>query len=319
MTIGSAVSALFCTRNRSEALAKALSTWHPVLEASRTGWELLIVDNASDVDLRSVVEDAPVPARYIHCARIGLGAARDNGWRHARGRIVAFTDDDCYPAPDFVDRVAEVFAEHPDTGCLGGRILLHNPDHAHVTIKESDTVETFAPCRYLKPAAIHGANMAIPRRILEEVGGLDPELGAGTPFPCEDIDVITAVLWAGHPARYDPRPTVRHDHGRSEADRPALMRSYDRGRGAHYAKYAARQDTRRAFLSAWWQRRRDTRWRSELPHVHQEAASALSYLAQKRHIAALCLVGPAIGLALGVIHAKVTLHHLRHRLVSQRA
>ena len=308
------VTVLICTRNRPEALAETLRAWHPVQQTSTTPWELLIVDNASDPDVRSVVEQAEVSARYVYCPRIGLGAARDFGWRAARGEIVAFTDDDCYPHPDFIDQIATAFAEHPQAGCIGGRILLHDPAQARVTIKESEEPEVFEPRHYLRPGAIHGANMSIPRHVLEAVGGLDPELGAGTPFPCEDIDVITAVLWAGYRARYDPRPTVRHDHGRYDADIPKLMQGYDKGRGAHYAKYVARKDTRRAFLQAWWRRRKHAQGRSDLAKFRRELASAFDYLRSQGKYGTLLLVGPVIVLGAGAILGRMALVSLRHKI-----
>ena len=48
--------------------------------------------------------------RYAYCATPGLEHARNCGAGLARGRILAYTDDDCYPAPDFVDAADRVFA-----------------------------------------------------------------------------------------------------------------------------------------------------------------------------------------------------------------
>jgi GT2 family glycosyltransferase len=94
--------------------------------------------------------------------------------------------------------------------------------------------------------------MAFRRAMLDQIGGFDERLGAGTSFPSEDIDAAAAVLWAGVPGAYAPRPVVYHHHGRkTEAEANALMRGYDAGRGAYFMKYILRKDSRTAFLRAW--------------------------------------------------------------------
>ncbi|KJC62771.1 hypothetical protein UP10_00945 [Bradyrhizobium sp. LTSPM299] len=128
--------------------------------------------------------------------------------------------------------------------------------------------------------------------------GMDPELGAGTPFPCEDIDAIVAVLWAGYEGYFDPRPIVRHDHGRTVADMPALLRSYDRGRGSFYAKYILRPDTRLTILLGWlwsaWHRRN---W-AGLRVLRIEMATAAQYTRSKRRYGALLIAMPIGALVL---------------------
>ena len=66
--------------------------------------------------------------RYCREDRIGLNAARECGWRAARSAIIAWTDDDCYVAEDYVDAVLAAFDGRPDVGAVGGRILLFDPD-----------------------------------------------------------------------------------------------------------------------------------------------------------------------------------------------
>jgi GT2 family glycosyltransferase len=190
--------------------------------------------------------------RIGHAAAIGLGAARDVGWRLARAPIVAFTDDDCYPHPDYVDHVLAVFSEDPELAFAGGQIRLFDPDDLPETIDLRTKSETIEPRTFLPAGAIQGANFACRRRHLEAVEGFDVRLGAGTPFPCEDIDLIARIAWAGGRGAYDPRPLVWHHHGRrGESDLRKLNAGYDAGRGAYYAKFIRRPDTRYAWARAW--------------------------------------------------------------------
>jgi hypothetical protein len=98
---------------------------------------------------------------------------------------------------------------------------------------------------------MQGANMAFRREAIAAAGGLDPELGAGTPFPSEDVDLMAAVAWRGYSGRFDPRPVVFHHHRRKEEHRAGIMDGYNRGRGAYYMKYILRRDTRWKYLAAW--------------------------------------------------------------------
>jgi len=94
--------------------------------------------------------------------------------------------------------------------------------------------------------------MAFRRSVLELIGGFDERLGAGTRFPCEDIDAVASALWAGIPGVYDPRPVVYHHHGRrAKFEIEKLMRSYDEGRGAYYAKYVLQKASRSKYVTAW--------------------------------------------------------------------
>ena len=69
------------------------------------------------------------------------------------------------------------------------------------------------------------------------LGGFDESIGAGTRFPCEDLDLLTRASFAGFTGVYDPRPVVLHHHRRQSLEQvQALERHYDHGRGAYYAK-----------------------------------------------------------------------------------
>jgi GT2 family glycosyltransferase len=290
------LSIVICTRNRAAQLQGTLDS----LLAMKTArpWEAILIDNAStdgtaDV-IRRYAEREP-RIRYVREDRIGLGAARDSGWRAAQAAVIALTDDDCYVAEDYVDAVLAAFEGQPDVGVLGGRILLFDPADARVTIDERDYPVEMAPRAFVVAGAIKGANLAFRREALQKVGGFDPELGAGTQFPCEDIDAVAAVVWAGYRGRYDPRPLVLHHHRRRDADVPRLRAGYDRGRGAYYAKFLLRPECRRAYAAGWLGEVRKNLNGAGLATLFRELRSAAAYLGAHRRIAALlALTLPAL-------------------------
>lgn len=311
------VSIVICTRNRAVRLNQVLKALKAIV--TDHSYEVLWVDNAS-TDHTAVVLKAALAgegySRYFYQPRIGLGAARDFGWRQARGRIIAFTDDDCYPEVDYVDALVMAFAENPRAGCIGGRILLHNPGHAAVTIDEGTEPRVFSGPAFLPAGALQGANMAFRREALEAAQGVDNDLGAGTPFPCEDIDAAATVLWAGFEVRFDPRPVVRHDHGRVEADIPALVDAYDRGRGGYYAKFILRPDTRKAYVSGWLGLARQRYDRAGLMSLLAEMRSAARYARFKHRLDALLLAAPIALSVLAALSTRLVLRIARRRLAT---
>jgi hypothetical protein len=217
-------------------------------------WELVLVDNGSTDDTPRVLAEfaaaAPFPVTVVREPRPGLAAARNAGVAAARAPLLLFIDDDCYPAADFVDRWIEVF-DDPRVGFGAGRILLHDPDDYPITIRTDEHPTPIAPGGFVEPGLVQGANMAFRRAVVYAIGGFDPALGPGGAFNFEDLDATSRAAAAGHAGGFFPGPVVRHHHRRRAGDVPALMRSYDRGRGAYFASLALRGQAPRALASHW--------------------------------------------------------------------
>src|SRR5262245_51141849 len=107
------VSLIIASRNRREFLQACLDR----VAALRTEvpWELIVVDNGSSDGSGDLVERFLAAGRLVgklvREPRPGLGRARNAGIAGSRGEILAFTDDDCYPREDFLDRLVETFAD----------------------------------------------------------------------------------------------------------------------------------------------------------------------------------------------------------------
>lgn len=246
------VSIIICSRNRAAGLGQTITTLNQII--SSNAWEALLVDNASGDDTAEVMQAAARSnphLRSLLCAQIGLGAAREFARTHAKGRILAFTDDDCLIAPDYVDKLVDAFDRYPDAGVIGGWIGLFNPDHLPLTIDERTEVARHEPYSFVRPGAFHGANLSFRADVLARAGGFAPDLGAGTPFPCEDIEAVARVVGLGYAAVFDPQPRVHHNHGRTSADLSKVTTAYSRGRGAYYAKRLTDPVTQSQCRTAW--------------------------------------------------------------------
>src|SRR5206468_9904006 len=163
-------------------------------------WELIVVDSGSSDEtsrhLEEFAQDYTGHLTIIRVSKPGLGRARNAGWRAAQAPLIAFTDDDCYPAHDYLSRIQSAFTDS-SLGFVGGRVLLHDESDAPVTIKTLMEDEYAEPGVFIPAGWIHGANMAFRREVLVQIGGFNELLGAGTPFQCEDVDAMLRALASG--------------------------------------------------------------------------------------------------------------------------
>ncbi|HVF49495.1 MAG TPA: glycosyltransferase, partial [Pyrinomonadaceae bacterium] len=96
------------------------------LDYPRTRFEVVVVDDGSaaglpETQLRAEFGER-LDLRLLAQRNGGPASARNFGAREARGRFLAFTDDDCAPDEGWLRALAARFAETPDR-LLGGRTV----------------------------------------------------------------------------------------------------------------------------------------------------------------------------------------------------
>ncbi len=245
------LSLIVCTRNRAARLARCLAS----LRAQETeeAWEAVLVDNGSrdgtPATLTSFAADAPFPVRRAWVGEPNLSRARNAGWSLARGAVLAFSDDDCVLAPDYVTRAVAAFASG-GFGYAGGRIRPPGAGYSAYACDDRLRPARVPPGRALRPGSFQGANLLFRREVLVALGGFDPELGTGAAFRCEDIDICARASLAGQAGAYLPEVVVTHHHGRRPGPTiAALERENAHARGAYYAKFLLRGHP--SFLADW--------------------------------------------------------------------
>jgi glycosyltransferase involved in cell wall biosynthesis len=112
----SAVTVVIPAYNRASMLKKALDAYSSQ-SASESIRELIVVDDGSTDNTKSVVEDASkkcrFEVRYVRQPNSGPAAARNVGIREARAEIILFTDSDIVPGPDLVSQHVRWHHENP--------------------------------------------------------------------------------------------------------------------------------------------------------------------------------------------------------------
>jgi cellulose synthase/poly-beta-1,6-N-acetylglucosamine synthase-like glycosyltransferase len=236
-TAGPPVTVVVCSRDRPERLATALAAIDGALRESDRA---VVVDSASTTGATG----AAARAADFECVRVeqpGLSRARNAGLRHARTEVVAFTDDDCAPDPDWAGRISAPFAD-PAVGFVTGRVGADRDAAGSVrsSVLDRPKPRTFVGPR--DPAGIgHGANMAFRRPAVLDLGLFDERLGAGSALRSgEDADMFYRCLEAGWIAHYAPDALVTHDQWRDPRAMVKLRYGYGLGNGAYRVKIARR-------------------------------------------------------------------------------
>lgn len=163
------VSVVVPTRNGVDLLGRCVDA---LLDQTLppADYEVIIIDDAPDYHTRQLVTMWSARAaalglsmRYVpnHGAR-GPAAARNMGWRLARGAIVAFTDDDTIPMPSWLSEALAVIDDRTDA--VSGRIEMPVP--ARPTDYQRDASR-------LESSEFAVANCFIRRSVLSALGGFD--------------------------------------------------------------------------------------------------------------------------------------------------
>ena len=241
------VSVVVCTRDRPDMVLTALDGLTSLRYPS---YEVVVVDNAPSSDatrdgVRARFGSDP-RVRYVREPRPGLSCARNRGVAEATADIVAFTDDDVRVDPWWLDGIARGFRSVPGVSCVTGLIAtaqLENNAQLYFHLREGwgtvceRRVFDLAENRDQSPlypysAGIFGAgaNFAMSRAALKELGGFDEALGAGTPSGGgEDLDMFMRVILAGHRLVYEPAAIVSHFHRTDLSELTRQMRAYGSG------------------------------------------------------------------------------------------
>lgn len=187
-------------------------------------FEVIVVDDGS-------VQPVEVnQARIIRQPRGGPARARNAGARAARGELLAFTDDDCFPDAGWLRAAVEAWRQHPAT-LLGGAVVNLLPDNPWA--EASQMLVSYLYDYYNRGG--NGArffttnNMAVGRADFLEVGGFDEQFPRAA---AEDREFCDRWRHQGRGLQYVPGMVVRHAH---RLNAPRFFRQhFNYGRGAHY-------------------------------------------------------------------------------------
>ena len=163
-----------------------------------TTWELVVVANAPEDDIESVLQNAPLQPTVLSTnGRLGWADARTLGFTRSAGEVTVILDSSLEPVGDFSTPLLAAF-DDPSVGIAGGW---------GVTSEDGREFEDAPPGEV---DAIEGYCLAVRREALRAVGGFDRRFRF---YRNADLDFSFAVRDAGWKAvRTEPLPFERHEH-----------------------------------------------------------------------------------------------------------
>lgn len=225
------ISVIIPTYDRPAALARCLEALaHQTLP--RECFEVIVCDDGSPAAVAGLQADlvsrmAPdLDVRLLHQSNAGPAIARNLGAGEARGRYLAFTDDDCRPSSDWLERLLARFRHSPDVLLGGGmRNGLESDRHAAATHAIMDYVYE-EQGRSTGARLFSTSNLSLPRAGFEAIGGFSAEFpdAAG-----EDYDLCWRWHESGRAAEYAPEAVITHYHALSF--RSYVRQHFNYGRG----------------------------------------------------------------------------------------
>jgi glycosyltransferase involved in cell wall biosynthesis len=223
-------SVIVPTYNRPHQLASCLQSL-ACLDYPRDRFEVIVVDDGSSVPLpgASGCVETPLDLTLLRQPNAGPATARNTAAARAKGEYLAFTDDDCQPAADWLQALAARFTVLPDRA-IGGRTLNALPHNLYSTASQAliDYLYAYYNADPQRATFVASNNLAVPARGFREMGGFDT---AFIRSASEDRMFCDEWLHGGRRILYAPEVLVHHAH------RLTLCRFWQQhfnyGRGAH--------------------------------------------------------------------------------------
>jgi glycosyltransferase involved in cell wall biosynthesis len=232
------ISIVIPTRDRPSALDACLAALAEQTIPSER-FEVVVVDDGGAAELGAVVDRHRDSLRIslTRRAHAGPAAARNAGSQVARGKVLAFTDDDCLPDPDWLAAIATAVERSPGS-IVGGRT-----ENALVSNRCSEASQSVIAYMYADGLRRTGElpfvtsnNLALDNELFNTLGGFDasfPEAAA------EDRDLSARCTSTGGSLVYEPAALVRHAH---PLDPRSLLQQYVAyGRGARLLSRSRRE------------------------------------------------------------------------------
>ena len=226
------IAVLIPTYHRPQYLVRCLDA---LKRQSRIPDEVLVVVRDADAETKALLEGCEVASSTLRVVTVivpGVVAALNAGLEAARADIIAITDDDAVPRPDWLARINTHFRADPKVGGVGGRDWLHYDgkadDGARKVVGRVQWFGRVIGNHHLgvggprRVDVLKGVNCAYRRTVLQCIGFDERMLGTAAQVHWE-LSLGLQLRRAGWKLIYDPAVAVDHypapRYGEDQRDR----------------------------------------------------------------------------------------------------
>jgi|GEM_PF-749637 len=235
------ISVVVATFNRRESLRQLLESLMKQT-LCMDHFEVIIVSDGSTDGTATMVSQLKSGFRNLDVLDLknrGPGGARNAGARVARGKYLAFTDDDCLASPDWLEQIIHAFER---TGAVGiqGRTTTDRLARSPLTHQ----IEILSPCLTSMPTC----NAAYLKSAFDSAGGFDEAFKFAHD---EDADLAWRVEDLGGMV-FVPEAHIIHP---PRQDKFMKRANWVRGLESEFLLYHKNPDKYRRYVkspSPWW-------------------------------------------------------------------
>ena len=194
------------------------------IKKQTVGWEcfeIIVVDNGSHNNSYGILikmqTELPNLKVFRYHVKQSSYAARNFGVTQSVGHILAFTDIDCIPAPDWIENILKYENLINNNTLLSGAVQLFSKGNCWNIYEWYDRCTNLNQAKYSSKNVAATANLIMYRNIYDTVGGFDEVVSGGDHLFCkkaieqgyklEYFDNIVVY----HPARNNLRSIIKKE------------------------------------------------------------------------------------------------------------
>lgn len=211
------ITVIVCTYNRADLLINCLSSLERQ-SLNKNLYEVLIIDNNSTDETKKIVEIFTKKNnnfKYLFESTPGKSFASNSGWKNAKGKYIAFLDDDARALKDWLEMLYLFSINNQDINVFGGpytRFSIKNlpnwfpPEYGILNLGNENRIINIGK------EWITGTNMVFKKELLKKFNGFSTELGPmGEKMSYgEETNLLSRINKEGIPIYYVHNMLVEH-------------------------------------------------------------------------------------------------------------
>jgi O-antigen biosynthesis protein len=203
------ISVVICSYNGGRTIRDCMNG---LMKVDYPNFEVIVVDDGSRDETAQIVSEYPF--RLIRTENRGLASARNTGLEAAKGEIIAYTDDDARPVPQWLHYLAMTYLTTNHAAVGGPNIAPPNDGWIAECVDNAPGGPVHVLLDDETAEHIPGCNCSFRTENLRQIGGWDTRYRTAG----DDVDVCWRIQHMGWTIGYHPAAMVWHHRRNSIRD-----------------------------------------------------------------------------------------------------